>query len=445
VERLSRRAGAVLAAAVLLIVAAGSALAVREGSRVKSLDEPAFLDLSQNVAFHVQFAHANRPDIEGYAPGLPLGALRPTAYRAPGYVWLQAPFRRLGAGVVGLRIVNFALVGLTLSVLFLLLVRRGSRLAGLWGVGLVLAYPVVFYAAGTLYPQTFAAFLLVSSVTLLDRLERKSTWLAYASTGVVYGLLVLTVPIYLLLTPIVVLWLAWVRRSGAGQVATTAALIGLVVGAWTLRNLAVLGAPVVGTSSGFNLLVGNSPESRYDQATAGVRWPTGVRAEVSGRNEVERDRIMVKAAFRVVGADPRRAGMLYVQKFLHWFAFYNEVVSDRLLPGGAGAGPRWLRDLVMVLTYGLLIGILLLRLVTVRRHPLTGLEGLLLALYVGGGMAYALYFTRIRFRLPFDWLLVAVDALFLARLLGPRLQISLQPARGDRDTRRVDGDPPLVR
>jgi len=42
------------------------------------------------------------------------------------------------------------------------------------------------------------------------------------------------------------------------------------------------------------------------------------------------------------------------------------------------------------------------------------------------------------------WLLVAVDALFLARLLGPRLQISLQPARGDRDTRRVDGDPPLV-
>ena len=43
---------------------------------------------------------------------------------------------------------------------------------------------------------------------------------------------------------------------------------------------------------------------------------------------------------------------------------------------------------------------------------------LLLALYLGGGMAYAVYFTRIRFRLPFDWLLIIVDALFLARALA---------------------------
>jgi len=431
VEGLSERAGAVLAVAVLMIVAVGTVLAVREGSRLKSLDETAFLDLSQNIAFRWQFAHTNRPDIEGYDPDMALGTLRPTAYRAPGYAYLQASFRRLGAGYVGLRIVNFVLVGLTLCIMYSLLVRRGSRLAGLLGVALVLGYPVLFYAAGTLYPQTFAAFLLMSSVSLLDRLERKSTLRAYALAGVANGLLTLTIPVYLLLTPIVIGWLARSRRSSAKQIAMTTAAIGVVVGVWTLRNLAVFHAPVVlGTNSGFNLLVGNSPDSRYDQASAEVRWPKGVRPELIGKNEVERDHIMVRAALNVVRENPGHAAILYLKKLLHWFAFRNEVVSDRLVPGGAGAGPRWLRDLIMIFTYGLLIGILLLRFVLVRRYPFSRLEVRLLALYVGGGMAYAVYFTRIRFRLPFDWLLIALDALFLAQLLEPELRRPAEAIRG---------------
>jgi len=72
----------------------------------------------------------------------------------------------------------------------------------------------------------------------------------------------------------------------------------------------------------------------------------------------------------------------------------------------------------MALGYGLLTSILVVRLALGRRDPLSSLEVLLLALYLGGGMAYAVYFTRIRFRLPFDWLLIVVDALFLARVLA---------------------------
>jgi hypothetical protein len=72
----------------------------------------------------------------------------------------------------------------------------------------------------------------------------------------------------------------------------------------------------------------------------------------------------------------------------------------------------------MLLGYGVLFGLLVVRLALVRRIPLSALEVLLLALYLGAGLAYAVYFTRIRFRLPFDWLLIALDALFLARVLG---------------------------
>ena len=52
--------------AMALTVAVGLALAVREPRLPR------------------EFAHANRPDIEGYEPRLPVGALRPTAYWAPG-------------------------------------------------------------------------------------------------------------------------------------------------------------------------------------------------------------------------------------------------------------------------------------------------------------------------------------------------------------------------
>jgi hypothetical protein len=72
----------------------------------------------------------------------------------------------------------------------------------------------------------------------------------------------------------------------------------------------------------------------------------------------------------------------------------------------------------MLCTYGPLLGILIVRLCLVRRFPLSDFEVLLLALYLGAGMAYALYLTRIRYRLPFDWLLIALDAIFLARMIA---------------------------
>ena len=423
VEKLSQRRSPLLAGAMVLIVAGGAALAVHSGNRPKSLDEIAFLDLSDHLAFEGRFAHANRPDLEGYDPGLPLDVLRPTAYRAPGYVWILTPLRRLGAGYPALRALNFLLVALCLAILHALVSRQAGRLAGKIGVLLVLAYPVLFYAAGTLYPQTLAALLLVTSVCLLDRLERTSRLRAYALAGLTYGALVLTVPVYLALSPIVALWLRCTRRSSSRQIALLVLALSAPAGAWMARNASVFHSPTgVATSSGFNLLAGNGPYTRHDQATADVRWPKGVRQQLIGKNEAERDRIMVGAAMASLRERPREAAELYAKKLVFWFAFRNELISDRIVPGGSGSGPPWLRDAVMAITYGLLLGILLVRLALVRSHPMQSLEGLILALYLGGGVAYAVYFTRIRFRLPFDWLLIALDAMFLGGLLAPRLR-----------------------
>jgi hypothetical protein len=402
-----------------LLVAVGVALAVRDGSRMKSLDEGAFLDLSANLAFHGRFAHTNRPDIEGFDSALPIGALRPTAYRAPGYVWFEVPFRWVGGEYVLLRAANAVLLALTLWLLHGLVVRRAGRLAGAASVVLVLLYPVLLYAAGTLYPQTLSAFLLVGAVRQLDALERTASLRRFALLGLTLAALVLTVPVNLVLLPVVGALMLGARRGTWRQVGLTMLTVAGLVGLWVLRNSLVLGAVVgIATSSGFNLLAGNGPYVRHDQATGDLRWPRGVREQVAGKGEVARDRILARAAVRWIGENPGAAAALYGRKLLYWFAPWNDLVSDRLMPGGSGAGPGWLRDAAMLVGYGLLTSILAVRLVLVRRDPLSSLEVLLLVLYLGGGLAYALYFTRIRFRLPFDWLLVAVDALFLARVVA---------------------------
>lgn len=419
----------VLGLAMGVLVAVGVTMAVRDGSRIKSPDERTLLDLGGNVARHWAFAHTNRPDVEDFDPALPVGALRPTAYRAPGYVWFQVPFLWMGGEHVLLRVANVVLLALTLWLLHGLVVRRAGRFAGLVSVVLVLLYPVLLYAAGTLYPQTLSAFLLVAAVRQLDGLGREAPMYRFALLGLTLGALVLTVPIHLLLLPVVAAWMLVARRGTVRQITLTLVAVAGVVGPWVLRNCLVLGAVVgIATSSGFNLLAGNGPYVRVDQGSGDLRWPRGVREQVAGRGEVERDRIFTRAALRWMVENPGQAAWLYLRKLLYWFAPTNPLVSDRM-PGGPGTGPLMFRTAVMVLGYGLLMSIGIVRLALARRDRLTPLEVLLLALYVGGGMAYAVYFSRIRFRLPFDWLLIGLDAMFLGRLLSaPRSESVARPA-----------------
>jgi len=429
---LADRPRRVLALAMGALVAIGVTMAVRDGSRIKSPDEGTLLDLSWNVARHGTFAHTNHPDVEEFDRTMPVGALRPTAYRAPGYVWFQVPFRWMGGEHVALRVANAVLLALTLWLLHGLVVRRAGRFAGLVSVVLVLLYPVLLYAAGTLYPQTLSALLLVGAVRQLDSLGHDAPMYRFALLGVTLGALVLTVPIHLLLLPVVAAWMLGARRGTVWQVTLMLAAIVGVVGPWVLRNCLVLGAVVgIATSSGFNLLAGNGPYVRTDQGSGDLRWPGGVREQVAGRSEVERDRIFTRAALRWIVENPGDAASLYVRKLLYWFSPTNQLVSDRVVPGGPGTGPILLRNAVMVLGYGLLMSILIIRLGLARRDPLTSLEVLLLALYVGGAMAYAVYFSRIRFRLPFDWLLIGLDAMFVGRLLSaPRSEPVAGPVAG---------------
>lgn len=75
-----------------------------------------------------------------------------------------------------------------------------------------------------------------------------------------------------------------------------------------------------------------------------------------------------------------------------------------------------LGNFVMLIGYGTLILLLLLRIAFFQVLRFSDWEIFLLLFYLLSAIVYAVFFTRIRFRLPFDYLLVALDAVFLRNL-----------------------------
>ena len=83
---------------------------------------------------------------------------------------------------------------------------------------------------------------------------------------------------------------------------------------------------------------------------------------------------------------------------------------------------------MMLLTYGMLLGFTILRLLQARTHPLTPLEVLLLSLYLLSAPIHAVFFTRIRFRLPFDYALILLAGQFVGIWASRRFGTSSSPA-----------------
>ncbi len=404
-----------------LTVFGGSVMSFRAGDKVRSMDEPEFYDVAKNLAEGGTFAHTNTAGELVYNSRFPTGARVETAYQAPGYPLLLAPLALAGAGYAGMRTFNFILVALTLILIFRLLAEHQSPLGGLLAAVGVLAYPVVLYTAGTLYPQTLGSFLLVLTVWLAAAATKESGVPRFLLLGVAAGAMALAVPTLLLIVPLILLWLFVARHPAVWKLGLTALATIVVVGSWTVRNAVTFGRFVpIASSAGFNLASGNCDTARSD-TSLDVRFAPEVYTELTGKDEIDANRILMHAGTDWIRTHPQRFVGLYVGKFLHWFAYTNKLLSDTVVQGGASEVSSSKRDLVMLAIYGTMLLLLAARVVMSRRIPWSSVEILCV-------LAYALFFTRIRFRLPVDWLLVAVDAGFVAALLERRAGASVARA-----------------
>jgi hypothetical protein len=380
---------------LVLFLVAGIIYSVLLPPGARFTDEQEYLKLSANLI---------------HGPGFSMDGVHLTAARPPGYAFFLAALHLFGGGFFVFRGAQILLLGATM----LLVARLGSgsgTFAGLLFVTVLAGcYPVLIYTSATLYPQTLAGFLFILALTLMLMTRQGPAHLL--ASGISFGMLILVAPTFLFTMAVVLAAariLRIIRWRDAGLVILAAAI---VVGSWTLRNAVCLGHFVpVSTNSGLNFLEGNNPNAHAAAAANVGMEPYYEQAGKLGLDEFQCDAFYREAAWTWIKAHPVDAFLLYLKKVAKFFNIRN-VYSSQSLPEVS----PW-RQNVLAAGYFLLLGLLGWRLMGIRRFPLVSREKLFLAVYVLSAFTSAIFFTRIRHRLPYDFLLIAIIALNLSRRL----------------------------
>jgi hypothetical protein len=380
------------------------------GSAIRYPDERDYLALAQNLAKHGTYT------IDG---------VHPTAFRVPGYPFPLAALRLFSLPLAALRLLDFAAWGVVVWAGWWLARRIGGSLAATIAAPLIALYPLGIYTAGAFYPQAFGAMLMMVALVLVAELPGSPRpLLLAAAAGFVFGALVLTLPTFVYVLVLAAVWLG-LRRVRPAALAALVVAAALLPAAWTVRNALTMHAFVpLSTNGGLNLLLGYSPHS-------GIRTGADIDIErytehVAARhlNEVQADHYFLRSALHWIGAHPGKAAELYAGKNLDYFAPFDtlEIVEQNTV------GKR----VLAAVSYLPLLALFVLRLVFWRRFPPGSLEKLLIAIYLAGAPVAAVFFTRVRFRVPADPLMLVVAAGFVAAWLAARPSAAARRPRARR-------------
>ena len=360
-----------------------------------------------------------------HGPGFSMDGVHLTAMRPPGYPFFLAAITALGGGVIAMRIVQYLLFGATLLLVCRLLPEKNRFGALLVVTGVAMLYPLLFYASATLYPQTLAAFFFILFLNLL--LVSPRGFLINLTTGLPFGVLMLVVPTFaltLIVTLAVACLLKIIRRTDAVPILIGAALM---VSVWTARNEIIFHRFVpFATNSGTNFLIGNC-ENTVPWGGAGNVDQTGYwqkARDLGLNNEFDEDHFYQQEALTWIKEHPTRAFILYLEKTANYFNVYNAYA-----PGTNAETSPW-KQVVQGASYLTLLGLLAWRLAEAKRFPLVPREKLFLAVYVLTAFTMAIFFTRIRHRMPYDYLIITIVAMHLSR----RLQLWLEPESPTKST-----------
>ena len=155
--------------------------------RLRFSDETHYLALANNMINHATYS--SRP--EGTVP---------TAFHPPGYALILAALLIMKGGILSMRMLNFAALACCMLFLVRMLKRHGSITGARWVPVMVLCYPVLFFTAGTLYPQIIATALFLLILSMLD--ASGLTPMRALTIGMLSGSLLLISPNFILVAPL---------------------------------------------------------------------------------------------------------------------------------------------------------------------------------------------------------------------------------------------------
>lgn len=324
-----------LSATRLAVAAVALALAVRVAYVVVQARAPLF-DVAFVAGDAVLYSDLARSIAEGH--GMSTSG-RPTAYVSPGYPVFLAALFRLGADAFAVGLVQAVLGAVTVLLACVAsseLATAATRRVAVGVTGAAAAvYPHLVQWTGYLLTETlFVAWIAAFLALFLRAVNDRAAGLAVIA-GIAAGAAALTRPPFLAVAAAVALWSlrdAVRGRAPLSLAIAFAAAASLLPAAWAVRNLAVLGAPVVtSTESGFVFYQGNSKE-----ATGGSRGyvepPDFVPIDPPvPLDEVAKDRFYLDRALADVAADPARAVARWPAKLWNmWRPAYEDASARNL-------------------------------------------------------------------------------------------------------------------
>jgi hypothetical protein len=386
--------------AILLAILAGFFIlfmltyAIRTGNTIRYPDEAEYLQLARNLAATGHYT---------------LNGTLPTAYRPPAYPLFLAAGIKLGLPVPALRVITASTLLACMALLYILLHKTSVAQARL-AVLLVMAYPVLFYTASTFHPQIPATALFLIALILLFSGNSSVLWRSFVA-GLLLGLTILLVPTFgfvLFFTAVFIATHPYKRKMLSKAVLILCGA-GLVLAPWVARNFMVFGRFIpVSTNYGINLLIGNNENTTANSGTTADI--TRHERAASVLSEIDANVYYTQAALTYMKEHPGNTLKLYAGKVLNYFNYENQLFMK--------SEQSRSRTLLMLFSYGLLLGLAFLRLILAYRHPLTLLEKYITWLYLLNAPVAAIFFTRIRFRLPMDMLLTVLAASALVIIIG---------------------------
>ncbi len=333
-----------------------------------------------------------------------------SASRPPGYPFAVSLVFRISESVLLVKFLGvFALTGT--AWLLALLVRSLAPSAYALTPCLVLAYPVLSYTASTLTPQILGSLFLVAGLLLIFRFPWQGG--AAAAAGALFGALILIIPSFALvmaaLGMVLVVGRYWVRTYSLRYLVILFVTMAAVVTPWVVRSSLVFNEFVfISTNSGVNLLFGNSPNARHNSGVVNI----SAFEPATPLGEIALDRHYKQAAVQWVQGHPIEALNLYAGKVLNYFNYRNDISTT-------SESSKTANTLMFVSYYPLLL-MALLRVSMWRRYRFSYPELLLYVIYFGNAFLSAMVYTRIRYRLPFDFLLISMVSIFVGQILKSR-------------------------
>jgi 4-amino-4-deoxy-L-arabinose transferase-like glycosyltransferase len=252
----------------------------------------------------------------GYSAAYLTGTTHPTSVMAPVYAFFLASvywvFGVTEIAFVFIQVLQ-AIVGAGAVVLLYLVGRRlFGPMIGLLAGGLMAVYPDYIYAVTVVHQLVFTTFLIILLIYTLLRFDDVPTLRRAVIVGGVLGFTILTFPMAMVFSPLIALWILFVRREvGLREGVTLAAVVAttavVLVAPWSIRNTIIHSKFVLMKLIGWNFWRGNVPPAIY----TGVPIPPdaiepSLRARLQTMTEAQADSLFFSPRMGVRSRSPAR-------------------------------------------------------------------------------------------------------------------------------------------